>query len=216
MLISLGLLLALEGIWPVTLVSGGSFLAYLSLNRKRLVRLRPLGGYANWITLSRLALLIAAGSLQTNWHPYWSFLAFLLVIVTDGIDGYLARRYQQQSEIGATLDIETDALLCFVLAAIHYQSGFAGGWILLAGSLRYLYVLALPLFRLEKVEAPAAPYARLIGVLFVSGLLAPFVLPEWLAFSTLALGCALVAGSFALSFGLKYRAGNLQKRARLK
>jgi phosphatidylglycerophosphate synthase len=58
------------------------------------------------------------------------------------VDGALARRRNEASAFGARFDMETDALLILVLAALVWQLGKAGVWILLAGLLRYLFVAA--------------------------------------------------------------------------
>jgi len=199
-LCGLASLLALQRLSPLIAAAAISFLLYLLKNRRRLRRLAPCGGYANWLTLSRLLLLLYASTQYRHWHPYWSFAAFLLVIVSDGIDGYLARRLQQQSKIGEMLDVETDALMSGLLAAIHYLQGTAGWWLLVAGSLRYWYVWGIYWSSLEGVEAKSPPYTRLIGVVFISALMAPFVLPGWLAFAGLIAGSGLVAFSFVQSY----------------
>ena len=183
-----------------------SFGIYLGSNLQRLLQFQPWGGYANIVTLSRLALLLLAASQHAVWPDYLLFAAFLLVVVSDGIDGYLARKYGQASEMGAHLDIETDALQCLALAGIHFVEQTAGGWVLLAGSLRYIYIWGVHAAGLERVEAPNLPYTRLIGILFISSLLGPFVAPSWLAVPALALGCLLVSVSFIRSFYAKWRA----------
>ncbi len=53
-------------------------------------------------------------------HPGWAFAIFGLAGITDLLDGYIARFYQQQSVLGAYLDPAADKLLvtsAFVLLA---------------------------------------------------------------------------------------------------
>jgi len=193
-------------LWVLLGLAAASFVLYLLTNRQRLLKHTPWGGYANLVTLARLALLLLAGSQFAKWHDYGLFAAFLVVVVSDGIDGYLARKYKQTTVLGSWLDIETDALLCLVLASVHYVQDTASAWVLLAGSLRYIYVWVLFAAGMEQIEAPSQPYARLVGILFISSLLGPFVAPLWLAIPVLALGCLLVGGSFLHSFYGKWRA----------
>src|SRR5438874_6039748 len=53
-------------------------------------------------------------------HRFLAIAAFLLASVCDGVDGYIARRYNQRSELGAILDPLADKLL--VVAGIVLRS----------------------------------------------------------------------------------------------
>ena len=44
-------------------------------------------------------------------HRFWALLAFAVAAILDGVDGYIARRYNQKSELGAILDPLADKLL---------------------------------------------------------------------------------------------------------
>lgn len=44
-------------------------------------------------------------------HRWLAFLSFTIASVCDGVDGYIARRYNQRSELGAILDPLADKLL---------------------------------------------------------------------------------------------------------
>jgi CDP-diacylglycerol--glycerol-3-phosphate 3-phosphatidyltransferase len=73
---------------------------------------------ANKITIARILLVpvfivqvIYYASDGTEWHRLVAILIFGLAALSDGIDGYLARRYGQRSELGAFLDPLADKLL---------------------------------------------------------------------------------------------------------
>ncbi len=91
---------------------------------------------ANRITLFRIALIpvfvvLAArygAGVETGtpeeWCRYAAVAAFLVASVSDGLDGWIARRYNQRSKLGSVLDPLADKGL--MLAAIITLS--ATGW----------------------------------------------------------------------------------------
>jgi len=46
-----------------------------------------------------------------EWYRLLAILAFAIAAISDGVDGYIARRYNQRSELGAILDPLADKLL---------------------------------------------------------------------------------------------------------
>ncbi len=59
-----------------------------------------------------------------EWHRFLAVLSFAIAALSDGLDGYLARRYHQHSELGAVLDPLADKLLLVsgvVLLSLHNE-----------------------------------------------------------------------------------------------
>jgi cardiolipin synthase (CMP-forming) len=80
----------------------------------------------NLLTLSRIAaipLVIVTFYLPSPWGPWIGCGLFALAGFTDWLDGQLARRWEQQSELGRFLDPIADKLLVaailFMLAALQ-------------------------------------------------------------------------------------------------
>jgi phosphatidylglycerophosphate synthase len=178
---------------------GGWLLAWLAVKHDA----APIFGAANAVTLARgvlaLDLLALLGS-PPSAILAWSIVALaLLALVLDGVDGRVARRRGETSAFGARFDMETDALLILVLAALAWSHGKAGPWILLAGALRYLFVAASLL--LPWLAAPLQPSRRrqAVCVVQIASLilcLAPFVAPPVSTAIGLA-GLVALVGSFA-------------------
>ena len=78
---------------------------------------------ANKITIGRILLVpffivemlyyVDSGD---EWHRLWAIISFAVAALLDAADGYIARRYHQQSELGMVLDPLADKLL--LLSAI--------------------------------------------------------------------------------------------------
>jgi len=74
-------------------------------------------GLANKITIARILLvpfLLTALFYYTPEHDFLRFIAlgiFFLCVLTDAIDGYVARRFSQKTELGKILDPLADKLL---------------------------------------------------------------------------------------------------------
>lgn len=66
----------------------------------------------NLISLARLPLVV--GILLTLGSPI-RYVLFALVVVSDGVDGWVARRLDQQTELGALLDPALDKLTALIL-----------------------------------------------------------------------------------------------------
>ncbi len=86
---------------------------------------------ANIITLSRVFLaFIAMGLLffGPSSSPFYSHISFILTIFVmwfDGLDGYLARKFNEASKLGAVLDIMGDR----IVENIYWVVFCALGWV---------------------------------------------------------------------------------------
>jgi phosphatidylglycerophosphate synthase len=160
-------------------------------------------GPANHVTLARLALAaLLAGLLGENAAPVaWPIVALAtLGAALDAVDGPLARRTGLASAFGARFDMETDALFILVLALLAWQLGKAGGWIIAAGLLRYLFVGAGRVWRWLERPLPASTRRKAVCVIQIVTLvvcLAPIVPPAASA-PIAAVGLALLGYSFAV------------------
>jgi phosphatidylglycerophosphate synthase len=175
---------------------------------------RPRFGPANRVTLARLALVaLLAGLLGENAASVtWPIVAIAtLAAVLDAADGPLARRTGLASPFGARFDMEADALLMLVLALLAWQLGKAGGWIVAAGLLRYLFVGAGRAWRWLERPLPASMRRKAICVIQIVTLvvcLAPIVPPAASA-PIAGAGLALLVYSFAVDVAwLRRRAGD--------
>lgn len=105
-------------------------------------------GPANLLTLIRatfVALLIgviAEGGAPSDSGRWLVAAAGTAALALDGVDGWAARRSGLESRFGARFDMEVDAVFVLTLAALAWQAGRAGAWVLMSGLMRYLYIVA--------------------------------------------------------------------------
>jgi len=67
--------------------------------------------YANQLTILRMAFIPCFVLLAIYGHPGAATLIFLLAGITDGLDGYVARKLKQRTLLGSYLDPMADKLL---------------------------------------------------------------------------------------------------------
>jgi phosphatidylglycerophosphate synthase len=163
-------------------------------------------GQGNLLTLVRaagVALLAAAAVLP------WVLLgpgggaagaATAALLGLDGLDGWAARRQRLASRFGARFDMEVDALMVLVLAALVHGLGKAGAWVLGIGLMRYGFVLAgaaLPALRGALPPSRSRQAVCVLAIALLGTLLAPPVVPP-LSQALAALALAAIASSFAV------------------
>jgi phosphatidylglycerophosphate synthase len=72
---------------------------------------RQLGTVPNQLTAARLALVPVLWAVALVGEPVWLGVGVIVASVTDMLDGWLSRRWNQTSEFGARLDSVADHLL---------------------------------------------------------------------------------------------------------
>ncbi len=70
---------------------------------------------ANQITIVRMGMIPLLITLILSNNPAWALLVFIIAGLTDALDGIIARRYEQSSELGAFLDPMADKILMTAL-----------------------------------------------------------------------------------------------------
>ncbi len=92
----------------------------------------------NTLTMSRIVaipLIVAAFYLDLPTREWVTFGLFVYASVTDYLDGYLARRWQQTSDFGRFLDPIADKLLVGAVIVMMIATGTIGGAAVIAALL---------------------------------------------------------------------------------
>ena len=106
------------------------------------------------------------------------FFYFGFPIFLDGIDGFIARKFNQSTDIGALFDKTTDAYFVLLLSLILVQKYNVSYWFLGIGYLHYGYELVLQILGWSALKIPPNPIGKYVAVFLFISLLSPFITPS--------------------------------------
>ena len=120
-----------------------------------------------------------------------------VALVTDALDGQVARRTGTVSRFGARFDMETDAALLLVLSL--YVARDLGLWVLAIGLARYVFWAASVPLPWLRGQAPARPWCKVVAALqgVVLVVAASGLLPVAVTTGALLVSLVLLTESFA-------------------
>lgn len=141
----------------------------------------------NIITLMRFFLVPAVVFAMLSGRMGWAFAGFLVAGISDGVDGFIARNFNQRSKLGAYLDPVADK---FLLVSVFVVLGFMGG---------------LPLWL---VVAAVSRDALIVGAVLISNLMGHpvevrpfFVSKAYTAVQIVLAAWVLAESAFDMAFG---------------
>lgn len=114
---------------------------------------------ASKITMARIALIpffIAAALMDFDNHNYFALAIFVVAALTDSLDGYVARHYNQVSTFGKFIDPLADKLLVFAALLIFVENGQMVSWACMIVIAREFAVTGLRLVAMEDGTVIAA------------------------------------------------------------
>jgi CDP-diacylglycerol--glycerol-3-phosphate 3-phosphatidyltransferase len=144
----------------------------------------------NILTLGRVGsipvlvvLLTLAPSVPGQDQGLWYTLALLLTVgagITDTLDGYLARKYQEVTRFGKFSDPVADKLLTTAVFVLLAERGQVPGWMVVVILSREFAVMALRMIlAMDRVMVPSSRWAKvktifqvvaMVGILLVLAL----------------------------------------------
>jgi phosphatidylglycerophosphate synthase len=176
----------------IDLLALGGFLSFASFIHQGstiLVKMKPLGGYANWVTGLRLVLILI-GCFLFTYVPTAAILVVMLVaVLLDLVDGFMARKYGHVSFFGQYFDMEVDAFFVLVMCFYYYLFDGIAWWILIPGLLRYVFKIFTTLHPKEGFIETKKRYGSIIAGTFFAILLISIVfkIPYLLLFGSMAI-----------------------------
>ena len=114
---------------------------------------------ANKITILRMVLIPVYLVLAYLGQTWWALAVYIVACITDTVDGYIARHYDQVTNIGKFMDPLADKML--VLAAMVYftEQGLMPAWAVIVVLLREFAVSGLRMIAVEKQRVIAAAWS---------------------------------------------------------
>ena len=117
---------------------------------------------ANKLTMLRVILIpvfLVLLYLPIPFHMAFALVIFILASVTDFIDGYIARHYNQVTDFGKFMDPLADKLLVMSALLWFVEAGRLPAWAMLVVVAREFAVTALRLIAVERGRVIAAAWS---------------------------------------------------------
>lgn len=121
---------------------------------------------ASKITLARVALIpiymvfmYLSGGVANSWALWVALAIFVFASLTDYVDGYIARKYNQVSDFGKFLDPLADKLLTIAAMTMFCEWGLFPAWALMIVLTREFAVTGLRLVAVGKGTVIAAGWS---------------------------------------------------------
>lgn len=132
----------------------------------------------NIISMMRIVLIGVFGWLIIAGHDLWAIGALVVAGVSDFVDGYLARKWNQMTHLGRVLDPAADRMLTIVVVLALAVRGVIPWWLVAILLARDVVMgVALLVARRHRIESPQVVYI---------GKVATFALYVFLPFAFLA------------------------------
>lgn len=114
---------------------------------------------ANKITIFRVVLIPVFLALAYAGLRYWAFAVFVLASLSDMLDGYIARHYNQITDFGKFMDPLADKVLVMAAMCFFVERGCMPGWVLAIVLLREFAVSGMRLVAVEQGRVIAAAWS---------------------------------------------------------
>jgi len=163
---------------------------------------------ASKITLARVAMIPAYMATmylsqgQANVWMYISLAIFIIASLTDFVDGYIARHYNQTSDFGKFLDPLADKLLTIAAMAMFCEWGVFPAWALMIILTREFGVSGLRMVASQKGNVIAAGWSGKVKTASTMvGLCAMMALPSIPLLNGIVIGMIVVTTVYS---GVEY------------
>lgn len=114
---------------------------------------------ANKITMLRIVLIPVFLVLAYTGNIYWALGVYIIACISDFLDGYIARHYNQVSNFGKFMDPLADKMLVLAAMCFFVENGQMPGWVVAIVLFREFAVSGLRLIAVEQNIVIAAAWS---------------------------------------------------------
>ncbi len=178
-------------------------------------------GPASWVTLARATLAVGVAALAADSLTHHIPVALLVTLAgvalcLDPVDGWVARRTDTATELGARFDGEVDAFL--ILALSVYVAPACGAWVLAIGAARYVFLAGELLLPWMRAPLPPRRWRKVVAAIqgIVLTIAAAGVLPQALSQALLLAAFVLLVVSMGECIWWLWRRPNATQHAQLR
>ncbi len=177
---------------------------------------------ANWITLSRIffgplfAYFFMNGITEGSMSSFWIALVTLILIeISDGIDGFVARKFNQVTDMGKYLDPLADSMSRLTIFLSFTLTGLMPWWMFLVFLYRDITVSGVRIFAIKEGTVVSARISGKLKAIFQAiGSFAVLFVMMWLLHkgesidTKIPFYCMLFPAIFTAWSGFDYVQGN--------
>lgn len=136
----------------------------------------------NVLTLVRIALLPAVVWRFRRGDSLGALVFYLIAMLTDAVDGFIARRFNQVTSLGKLLDPIADKLSLLTLLGLFTADGQIPVWLLLVILIKEILMVAGSAVAFRRgIIVYALPIGKVTTVMFVLSIVARFIRLQMLA-----------------------------------
>ena len=151
----------------------------------------------NCLTLIRIALLPVVVWRFRKGDSMGALIVYLLAMLTDAVDGFIARRYNQVTALGKLLDPLADKLSLVTLIALFVADGRIPLWLMGIILLKEVAMVVGGAVALKRgIVVYALPIGKITTVAFITSIVVRFL--GWRMTADVLLGVSVVLSMVAL------------------
>lgn len=157
---------------------------------------------ANKITIFRILLIPVFLVLAYMDKTGWALGVYIIACLSDFVDGYIARHYDQVTNFGKFMDPLADKVLVLAAMCFFIENGQMPGWAVVVVLLREFAVSGLRLIAVEQGRVIAAAWSGKIKTASTMiGLCAMLAFPQIELVSTIATWVIVITTAYS---GIEY------------